>query len=93
MYLLWNRINLSAKIVTMEDPINNEPNCSETTNLNPNSEEDEEELHKLLLPDVRDLPLTPPSAVESNFVSYFAPGFLTITPNIPPLIPLKLFFF
>lgn len=34
----------------------------------------EEELHRLLLPDVCDLPLTPPSAIQSNFVSYFAPG-------------------
>jgi hypothetical protein len=33
-----------------------------------------EELRGLLMPDVRNLPLTPPSAVESNFVSYFAPG-------------------
>lgn len=39
-------------------------------------EEEEEELQRLLLPDVRDLPQTPPSAVQSNFVSYFAPGFL-----------------
>lgn len=35
-------------------------------------------LHRLLVPDARDLPLIPPSAVESNFVSYFAPGSLPI---------------
>ncbi|KAE8057289.1 hypothetical protein FH972_013993 [Carpinus fangiana] len=35
-----------------------------------------EELRGLLVPDVRNLPLTPPSAVESNFVSYFAPDLM-----------------
>ncbi|GFZ10477.1 single hybrid motif superfamily protein [Actinidia rufa] len=42
----------------------------------PESVEDEEELKRLLVPDVRDLPLIPPSAVESNFVPYFAPDFI-----------------
>lgn len=37
-------------------------------------EQEEDSLHRILVPDVRDLPLTPPSAIESNFVSYFAPG-------------------
>ncbi|CAL1355501.1 unnamed protein product [Linum trigynum] len=37
--------------------------------------EDEEELRKLLVPDPENLPATPPSAVETNFVSYFAPDF------------------
>lgn len=43
------------------------------------SQEDEqdEELRRLLVPDVRDLPLSPPSAVDTNFVSYFAPGTFT----------------
>ncbi|CAN1824679.1 Protein Abitram [Linum perenne] len=36
----------------------------------------EEDLRKLLLPNVKDLPSTPPSAVETNFVSYFAPDFM-----------------
>lgn len=36
--------------------------------------DDEEELKKLLVPDVATLPLNPPSAVQSNFVTYFAPG-------------------
>ncbi|XP_022975830.1 protein Simiate [Cucurbita maxima] len=42
------------------------------------SQDDEldEELRKLLIPDVRDLPFAPPSAVETNFVSYFAPDFM-----------------
>lgn len=37
-------------------------------------EQEQDSLHRILVPDVRDLPLTPPSAIESNFVSYFAPG-------------------
>ena len=39
-----------------------------------NLEHEQDSLHRILVPDVRDLPLTPPSAIESNFVSYFAPG-------------------
>ena len=35
---------------------------------------EEEELQRLLVPDIHNLPLFPPSAVQSNFVSYFAPG-------------------
>ncbi|KAE8704216.1 Single hybrid motif superfamily protein isoform 2 [Hibiscus syriacus] len=38
-----------------------------------NAEYEDEELHKLLVPDITQLPLTPPSAVESNFASYYAP--------------------
>ncbi|XP_050267740.1 uncharacterized protein LOC126712456 isoform X1 [Quercus robur] len=38
-------------------------------------EQEQDSLHRILVPDVRDLPLTPPSAIESNFVSYFAPDF------------------
>ncbi|KAJ9675091.1 hypothetical protein PVL29_024155 [Vitis rotundifolia] len=37
---------------------------------------EEEELQRLLIPDVQNLPLFPPSAVQSNFVSYFAPDFM-----------------
>lgn len=39
-------------------------------------EEEEEELQKLLVPDVATLPLNPPSSIQSNFVTYFAPDFL-----------------
>lgn len=39
-------------------------------------EVEDEELRKLLLSDVGDLPLTPPSIVESNFARYFAPDFI-----------------
>eukprot|EP00262_Sarcandra_glabra_P013445 TRINITY_DN3724_c0_g1_i1.p1 TRINITY_DN3724_c0_g1~~TRINITY_DN3724_c0_g1_i1.p1 ORF type:complete len:210 (-),score=29.71 TRINITY_DN3724_c0_g1_i1:289-918(-) len=39
-------------------------------------EDEEEEMRRLLLPNHRDLPLTPPSAIEFNFVSYFAVDFL-----------------
>ncbi|KAK1392936.1 Protein Simiate like [Heracleum sosnowskyi] len=38
--------------------------------------EEEEELKRLLVPDVTTLPLNPPSAVQSNFVTYFAPDFI-----------------
>ncbi|XP_062114942.1 uncharacterized protein LOC133828916 [Humulus lupulus] len=41
-----------------------------------NQGEEEENIYKLLLPDVGDLPPTPPTAVQSNFISYFAPDFL-----------------
>jgi predicted KAP-like P-loop ATPase len=37
-------------------------------------EEEEDDLNKLLLPDPQNLPLIPPSAVETNFVTYFALG-------------------
>ncbi|KAF4388461.1 hypothetical protein F8388_012438 [Cannabis sativa] len=40
------------------------------------NQEEEGDIYKLLLPDFRDLPHTPPSAVQSNFISYFAPDFL-----------------
>ncbi|MBD4019508.1 hypothetical protein GUI04_10900, partial [Xanthomonas citri pv. citri] len=36
----------------------------------------EKELHDLLFPNVNDLPLSPPSAIEFNFVTYFAPDFM-----------------
>lgn len=37
-------------------------------------ENEEDELKRLLLPDVSNLPLSPPSSVETNFVRYFAIG-------------------
>ncbi|XP_042507668.1 protein Abitram isoform X2 [Macadamia integrifolia] len=37
---------------------------------------EEQELHELVVPNLRDLPVTPPSAVEANFVCYFAPDFM-----------------
>ncbi|KAG8377965.1 hypothetical protein BUALT_Bualt08G0088700 [Buddleja alternifolia] len=39
-------------------------------------EQYEEELKTLLLPNVEDLPNTPPSAVEANFTTFFAPDFM-----------------
>ncbi|KAK3427517.1 hypothetical protein EUGRSUZ_F03725 [Eucalyptus grandis] len=38
--------------------------------------DEDKDLRELLMPDVRSLPLVPPSAVESNFVAYFAPDFM-----------------
>jgi len=52
------------------DKIIDESNRSEKKN----NEEEEDDLEKLLLPDVENLPLIPPSAVETNFVTYFALG-------------------
>ncbi|CAJ2642907.1 unnamed protein product [Trifolium pratense] len=58
------------------DQIIEESNCSETEpREEKNNEEEEEDLKKLLLPDPQNLPLTPPSAVETNFVTYFALDF------------------
>lgn len=39
-------------------------------------EDEEEELRKLLLPNVDELPETPRSAVEANFITYFAPDLM-----------------
>ncbi|KAJ1421589.1 hypothetical protein SESBI_13537 [Sesbania bispinosa] len=58
-----------------KDQIVDGSKCSETERQEENNDEDEE-LQKLLLPDVQNLPLTPPSAVESNFVAYFALDFM-----------------
>lgn len=44
----------------------------------------DEELRKLLVPKLENLPIYPPSAVESNFITYFAPG------NIPTSNSMKL---
>ena len=35
---------------------------------------EEDELRKLLLSDIGELPLSPPSAIQVNFVSYFITG-------------------
>ncbi|XP_075484737.1 uncharacterized protein LOC142524586 [Primulina tabacum] len=44
--------------------------------LNPKEEDDDDELRKLLLVNVEELPTVPPSAVEVNFTTYFAPDFM-----------------
>ncbi|KAF5181627.1 Simiate [Thalictrum thalictroides] len=36
----------------------------------------DEELRSLLIPNIADLPLTPPSSIDSNFITYFAPDFI-----------------
>ncbi|KAM1057695.1 hypothetical protein COP1_031026 [Malus domestica] len=50
----------------------------ETNNAQEQKEHEIEdpELRRLLVPKAEDLPLIPPSSVESNFVSYFAPDFM-----------------
>jgi hypothetical protein len=54
--------------------VRNNPTQNLDQELKEEEEDEGEELHKLLLPDIRDLPTTPPSSVQTNFVSYFAPG-------------------
>lgn len=46
--------------------------CSVLEQKQLNQEDDE--LSKLLLPNVNELPTTPPTAVETNFTTYYAPG-------------------
>lgn len=60
---------------TNQDQIVDESNCSKTKEQEEKTEE-ENELQKILVPDVQNLPLTPPSAVESNFATYFAIDFM-----------------
>ncbi|KAK4390831.1 protein Abitram [Sesamum angolense] len=43
---------------------------------NEEQEHEEEELRRLLLPNVEELPDIPPSAVEANFTTFFAPDFM-----------------
>lgn len=55
-----------------------EQTFDETKNVQEQKEQEVEdpELHSLLVPNAEDLPLIPPSATESNFVTYFAPDFM-----------------
>ncbi|XP_057435088.1 uncharacterized protein LOC130727845 [Lotus japonicus] len=65
-----------SSTINTDQIIVDESKCSEIERPQQRNEEDEEaELQKLLLPNVDELPLTPPSAVETNFVSYFALDF------------------
>ncbi|XP_060672918.1 uncharacterized protein LOC107422509 isoform X2 [Ziziphus jujuba] len=57
-----------------ENPENTEQ--SDSTHEGQQEQDPNEELLRLLLPNVSELPVTPPSAVESNFISYFAPDFM-----------------
>ncbi|KAI5333025.1 hypothetical protein L3X38_023155 [Prunus dulcis] len=56
----------------------NDHSVIETNNAQEQGEHEVEdpELRRLLVPNPEDLPLTPPSSVEANFVSYFAPDFM-----------------
>lgn len=68
------------------DKIIDESTCTEPERKEEkNATEEEEDLSKLLLPDVQNLPLIPPSAVETNFITYFALG-NSINPNIQTVI-------
>ncbi|KAK4351847.1 hypothetical protein RND71_027365 [Anisodus tanguticus] len=66
----WNLNNVKPTIVACSHSDANQK-------LDPQIEElKDEELRILLVPKLEDLPFTPPSAVESNFVTYFAPDFM-----------------
>ncbi|KAF9590524.1 hypothetical protein IFM89_035733, partial [Coptis chinensis] len=39
-------------------------------------EEEDEEMHGLIVPNIDDLPVSPPSSTDSNFVTYFTPNFI-----------------
>ncbi|CAL9016983.1 unnamed protein product [Prunus brigantina] len=56
----------------------NDHSVNETNNAQEQEEHEVEdpELRRLLVPNPEDLPLIPPSSVEANFVSYFAPDFM-----------------
>lgn len=70
----------NPSLISMTDDSVDQTEKPDTSLLNTPTEhhqqqqKEDEDLHRFLVPDVRDLPLTPSSAVESNFVSYFAPG-------------------
>lgn len=49
-------------------------NSTEQKKVDSEGQKEDEEIHSLVVPDISSLPLTPPSAIESNFVTYFAPG-------------------
>ncbi|GKB79525.1 hypothetical protein Tco_0946420, partial [Tanacetum coccineum] len=49
---------------------------SQVVKENPNGDDSEKQLHELLLPNVNDLPINPTSAIQFNFVTYFAPDFM-----------------
>ncbi|KAL1533364.1 protein Abitram-like [Salvia divinorum] len=42
----------------------------------PQQQEDDEDLRRLLLPNVDELPQVPPSSVEANFTTFFAPDII-----------------
>lgn len=65
--------NLKAHDLNTNDSILQ--SCSNSCALQ-NEEEEEKKLKRLLVPKKEELPLTPPTAVQSNFVTYYAPDFM-----------------
>ncbi|KAJ4845639.1 hypothetical protein Tsubulata_021157 [Turnera subulata] len=53
-----------------------EPQVQQLNQVVSQREDDDEEVHKLLVPSSHDLPLSPPSSVQTNFISYFAADFM-----------------
>lgn len=54
------------------------PNIFQTSSIGDSTDGDieDEELRRLLVPKIEDLPLTPPTAIQSNFITYYAPDFV-----------------
>lgn len=63
--------NADDQLVKAEDRNNVNPSPGSCLEIIQN---EEEELRRLLVPKLEDLPPTPPSAIETNFVTYYAPG-------------------
>ncbi|KAF9616209.1 hypothetical protein IFM89_028985 [Coptis chinensis] len=59
----------------LDNPMDDGHTNTKTTSPRQQEEEDEE-LHSLLVPNIDDLPVSPTSATDSNFVTYFARDFI-----------------
>ncbi|XP_015577283.2 protein Abitram isoform X2 [Ricinus communis] len=73
--------NIQETITVQDNPTHKQEQKQEKQSKQVQEAEEEdqvtdEDLHKLLLPDVSNLPIVPPSSIETNFVSYFAPDFM-----------------
>ncbi|XP_071924042.1 uncharacterized protein [Coffea arabica] len=57
------------------------PNTFQSSGIEDSTDGDieDEELRRLLVPKIEDLPLTPPTAIQSNFITYYAPVGLAST--------------
>ncbi|KAF9618181.1 hypothetical protein IFM89_000650 [Coptis chinensis] len=62
---------LFSSFSVLDNPMNDGHKNTKTASPHQQEEEDEE-LHGLLVPNIDDLPVSPPSS-DSNFVTYFAP--------------------
>lgn len=74
--------NINLDVVETQIPDNSNPTLhpsshSDNTQIpEENEDKEEEELRRLLVPKLEELPLNPPSAIQSNFVIHYAPDFM-----------------